>query len=66
MKLSRMLHQQKTPLPRTFVTIWIAVIAALVVSGAYFMFERLASGLDVANATNLIPWGLWVSVYLPL
>ncbi len=28
------------------------------------MFDRLANGLGMAGATNAVPWGLWVVVYI--
>ena len=43
---------------------WAVIVAVLLVAGAYFMYDRLANGLGMAGATNSVPWGLWVVVYI--
>lgn len=59
---------RKYALPQPFsrrATIGWAVIAGiLLAAGAYFMFDRLANGLASAGATNYVPWGIWVVVYI--
>ena len=40
------------------------IVGALLAAGAFFMFDRLANGLGMAGATNAVPWGLWVVVYI--
>ena len=43
---------------------WAVIVGVLLAAGAYFMFDRLANGLGMAGATNAVPWGLWVVVYI--
>ncbi len=44
--------------------VWALVVGVLLVVGAASMFDRLANGLGMAGATNAVPWGLWVVVYI--
>lgn len=58
-------HARATmPFSRTTTIAWATVAVVLLASGAYFMFDRLANGLALAGATNAVPWGLWVAVYI--
>ena len=43
---------------------WAVIVGVLLAAGAFFMFDRLANGLGMAGATNAVPWGLWVVVYI--
>lgn len=52
------------PFSRTTTVLWATVVVVLIASGAYFMFDRLANGLALAGATNAVPWGLWVAIYI--
>lgn len=49
---------------RRITGVWIAVIAVFLVAGAYSMYDRLANGMSMIGATNYVPWGLWVVVYI--
>ncbi|MEI3232031.1 MAG: hypothetical protein V8S24_12880 [Gordonibacter pamelaeae] len=53
-----------SPFPRRVTAGWAVIVGVLLVAGAYFMFDRLANGLGMAGATNAVPWGLWVVVYI--
>lgn len=53
-----------SPFTRRVTVGWAVVAGALLAAGAYFMFDRLANGLGMAGATNAVPWGLWVVVYI--
>ena len=52
------------PFSRRATIVWAVIVAVLLVAGAYFMYDRLANGLGMAGATNSVPWGLWVVVYI--
>lgn len=52
------------PFSRRVTLGWAVLVAVLLLAGAYFMFDRLANGLGMAGATNSVPWGLWVVVYI--
>jgi Ni/Fe-hydrogenase subunit HybB-like protein len=55
----------KLPIPRiTRWSIWLAFLALLLTSalaGAYLVFSR---GLWITNLTDLVPWGLWITIDL--
>lgn len=53
-----------SPFSRRVTAVWTVVVGVLLVAGAFFMFDRLANGLGMAGATNAVPWGLWVVVYI--
>ena len=53
-----------SPFPCRVTAGWAVIVGVLLVAGAYFMFDRLANGLGMAGATNAVPWGLWVVVYI--
>lgn len=63
---SRSLHKYALPQPfsRRATVGWVVIAAILLVAGAYFMFDRLTNGLASAGATNYVPWGIWVVVYI--
>ena len=44
--------------------VWALVAGVLLVLGAASLFDHLANGLGMAGATNAVPWGLWVVVYI--
>ncbi len=52
------------PFSRRATVGWAVIVGALLAAGAFFMFDRLANGLGMAGATNAVPWGLWVVVYI--
>ncbi|WP_139650954.1 NrfD/PsrC family molybdoenzyme membrane anchor subunit [Raoultibacter phocaeensis] len=52
------------PFPRKTTVVWAVIVVALLGAGAFFMFDRLANGLSLTGATNAVPWGLWVAVYI--
>ncbi|MBX9032863.1 NrfD/PsrC family molybdoenzyme membrane anchor subunit [Gordonibacter massiliensis (ex Traore et al. 2017)] len=52
------------PFSRRATVVWAVVVVALLAAGGFFMFDRLANGLSMAGATNAVPWGLWVAVYI--
>lgn len=49
--------------PRKVTIVWALVVAALLIAGAPFLFDRLVNGLGMADTTNRVPWGLWVVAY---
>lgn len=53
-----------SPFSRRATVVWAVIVGALLAIGAFFMFDRLANGLGMAGATNAVPWGLWVVVYI--
>ena len=52
------------PFSRRATLVWALVAGVLLLAGALSMFDRLANGLGMAGATNAVPWGLWVVVYI--
>ncbi|WP_418252653.1 NrfD/PsrC family molybdoenzyme membrane anchor subunit [Gordonibacter urolithinfaciens] len=52
------------PFSRRAIVAWAVIVGVLLAAGAFFMFDRLANGLGMAGATNAVPWGLWVVVYI--
>lgn len=52
------------PFSRRATLVWALVAGVLLFAGALSMFDRLANGLGMAGATNAVPWGLWVVVYI--
>lgn len=52
------------PFSRRATAAWAVIVGVLLAAGAFFMFDRLANGLGMAGATNAVPWGLWVVVYI--
>lgn len=52
------------PFSRRATVTWAVVVGVLLAAGAFSMFDRLANGLGMAGATNAVPWGLWVVVYI--
>lgn len=52
------------PFSRRATVAWAVVVGVLLAAGAFSMFDRLANGLGMAGATNAVPWGLWVVVYI--
>ncbi|WP_080801915.1 NrfD/PsrC family molybdoenzyme membrane anchor subunit [Arabiibacter massiliensis] len=52
------------PFSRRATLVWALIVGVLLVAGALSMFDRLANGLGMAGATNAVPWGLWVVVYI--
>lgn len=51
------------PFSRKTTIIWAVSVAALLVAGAPFLFDRLMNGLAITGTTNRVPWGLWVVAY---
>lgn len=52
------------PFSRRATAAWAVIVGVLLAAGAFFVFDRLANGLGMAGATNAVPWGLWVVVYI--
>lgn len=52
------------PFSRRATVAWAVIVGVLLAAGAFFMLDRLANGLGMAGATNAVPWGLWVVVYI--
>lgn len=46
------------------VYLWMAVLAALVLIGAIGAMIVFTKGLVVTNLTDLVPWGLWITIDL--
>ncbi|NOZ22520.1 MAG: polysulfide reductase NrfD [Planctomycetes bacterium] len=44
--------------------LFFAVLTASTIVGAVALIYRFANGLIVTNLTQLVPWGLWVSLYI--
>lgn len=44
--------------------IGIPLLLAATVGGIYATFQVLANGHQVLNATQYVPWGIWVSLYI--
>jgi Ni/Fe-hydrogenase subunit HybB-like protein len=52
---------------RTFFTplqIWLAFLATLMVGGVVAGYHVFTRGLIVTNLTDLVPWGLWITIDL--
>jgi Ni/Fe-hydrogenase subunit HybB-like protein len=47
--------------PNSF-SIWVAVLISLMVAGAAAALVVFARGLVVTNLTDLVPWGLWITI----
>ena len=41
-----------------------ALLAVLTAIGLFALVERFAQGLILANFTSVLPWGLWLSLYI--
>src|SRR3990172_6440253 len=44
--------------------VWVTVLAAVVLAGAAAGWVVFARGLVVTNLTDLVPWGLWITIDL--
>ncbi len=44
--------------------IWIALLSILLAGGLYAAFRVFREGLSVTNLTDLVPWGLWITLDL--
>lgn len=45
-------------------TWWVAVLLVLIGGGLYAAFRVFTEGLVVTNLTDLVPWGLWITIDL--
>ena len=43
---------------------WILFLLCVMAAGAYAAFIVFTQGLSVTNLTDLVPWGLWISIDL--
>ena len=65
--MSAQLRRIRFTLPRPRITRWTAWLAFLAIllagalAGAFFVFTR---GLWITNLTDLVPWGLWITIDL--
>jgi Ni/Fe-hydrogenase subunit HybB-like protein len=48
----------------TFFHLWLLALATLVTGGVVAGFIVLTQGLVVTNLTDLVPWGLWITIDL--
>lgn len=44
--------------------VWYALLAALLVAGAYGGYLRITEGLQSTNLSSSVPWGAWVAFYI--
>src|SRR4030067_333810 len=44
--------------------VWVTVLAAVVLAGAVAGIVVFSQGLVVTNLTDLVPWGLWITIDL--
>lgn len=44
--------------------IWVALLGAMIVAGGYAGWLVFSKGLVVTNLTDLVPWGLWITLDL--
>ena len=49
---------------KTTLTAMYVVFAAAAVVGLYGLVQRIGSGLKVTDLGNIMPWGLWVALYI--
>src|SRR6056297_2615736 len=43
---------------------WYALLAVLLLVGAYAMWLRIKQGMQSTNLTSITPWGAWVAFYI--
>jgi Ni/Fe-hydrogenase subunit HybB-like protein len=43
---------------------WVGLLSILLMAGAYAGFRVFRDGLSVTNLTDLVPWGLWITIDL--
>jgi Ni/Fe-hydrogenase subunit HybB-like protein len=56
-------NMKPVPLPRSYFTPTVIVIAAIAVIGLLFVLARLIFGLGaVTNLSNEFPWGIWIGI----
>jgi molybdopterin-containing oxidoreductase family membrane subunit len=48
----------------TLGNLWLAFLAVLFAFGAFAIFQVFTKGLIVTNLTDLVPWGLWITIDL--
>lgn len=44
--------------------LWIIALSIIFVIGAYFIVERLITGLSATNLSSITPWGAWIAFYI--
>jgi Ni/Fe-hydrogenase subunit HybB-like protein len=44
--------------------IWLALLATILVAAAYAGIQVFLNGLWITNLTDLVPWGLWITIDL--
>jgi Ni/Fe-hydrogenase subunit HybB-like protein len=52
------------PFPVTLFHVWLAGLATLITAGVVAGFLVFTRGLVVTNLTDLVPWGLWITIDL--
>lgn len=64
--MKRKLKLPKLPIKKlvTPANLWLAFLGLLFLAGAYGMFQVFTKGLVVTNLTDLVPWGLWITIDL--
>lgn len=50
--------------PITTLHLWLAFLATLMVAGVVAGYQVFTRGLVVTNLTDLVPWGLWITIDL--
>jgi len=55
---------QRTKLQKLIFPAWVAFLGILIVTGLAAGMIVLAKGLVVTNLSDLVPWGLWITLDL--
>lgn len=63
-RATELVHEYVLPASREPVVRWMAFLSVFIVAGVGAALVVFIKGLGVTNLTDLVPWGLWISIDL--